>query len=230
MKQNAIKLEDYLEAIAELGQDGAKITEKEIARHFNVAPSDTSSVLLNLLANQLIEYSDGHRILLTPAGAVKANAIRNRHATMKRFFSDILKLDMETANRVACDVEHLMDETVLSRVVALTDAIAGREDCSALRAYLSQTMPQLQADDTLSLVPLNKLPKGECGIVVRVDDALRGLKKFSDLGLVRGSLVQLVGGAPFGDLMRIKVMSTSLSLRSSDAAHIWVRPTNNNDN
>lgn len=228
-KQAATKYEDYLEAIAELTSENTEVYEMDLAKHFGASMNYTSSVLQNLVANQLVEHSEHGPITLTPAGATRANTIRNRHATMKRFFKEILKLEADVANTVACDVEHLMDERVISRFVALADAISERKDCEGLRNFLTQTMPQLQPDEEFNLIPMNELPINGFGVVVRVDDALRGLKKFSDLGLVRGSIVQLVGNAPFGDLMRIKVMSTSLSMRSSDAAHIWVRPTTINE-
>ena len=62
-------------------------------------------------------------------------------------------------------------------------------------------------------------------MVVRVDENLRGLKKFADLGLVPGTLLQLEGHAPFGDLLRVRIMGSSLSLRARDAAFIHVKLT-----
>ena len=62
-------------------------------------------------------------------------------------------------------------------------------------------------------------------MVVRVDENLRGLKKFADLGLVPGTLLQLEGHAPFGDLLRVRIMGSSLSLRAGDAAFISVKLT-----
>ena len=76
-----------------------------------------------------------------------------------------------------------------------------------------------------NVIPLNELPIGQSAVVVQVDDNLRGVKKFADLGLVPGTLLQVEGRAPFGDLLRIKVMGSSLSLRSRDAAFISVKLT-----
>ena len=75
------------------------------------------------------------------------------------------------------------------------------------------------------MVSLDQLAVGQSGIVVRVSNTLRGIKKFADLGLVNGTLLQMEGHAPFGDLLRIRVMGSSLSMRAKDAAHIWLRLT-----
>ena len=61
--------------------------------------------------------------------------------------------------------------------------------------------------------------------MVHVAENLRGIKKFADLGLVPGTLLQMEGRAPFGDLLRVKVMGSSLSMRAGDAMHIWVKLT-----
>ncbi len=151
--------------------------------------------------------------------------IRLRHAAFNNFFREILKLSPEEANDTACKVEHIVCEKVMSRFVSLTDAIMQRSDCAELRKYLEQTMPQICSDSTEDLVSLDQLAVGQSGIVVRVSNTLRGIKKFADLGLVNGTLLQMEGHAPFGDLLRIRVMGSSLSMRAKDASHIWLRLT-----
>ena len=142
---------------------------------------------------------------------------------LKNFFQSILKLEEKEANDAACKVEHIIGEKVLSRFVLLSEAIANRADCAGLRDYLQQTMPQICPETDDDLISLDKLKDGQCGVVVRVAENLRGIKKFADLGLVSGTLLEMEGSAPFGDLLRIRVMGSSLSLRSKDASHIWVR-------
>jgi Fe2+ transport system protein FeoA len=39
-------------------------------------------------------------------------------------------------------------------------------------------------------------------------------------------VVEYEGTAPFGDLIRIRLMDTQLSLRTGDAQYIWVRVLN----
>ncbi|HPY89911.1 MAG TPA: metal-dependent transcriptional regulator [Lentisphaeria bacterium] len=222
-------LEDYLEAIAALVEINGHAHTKDIAERLNVSMSTVSSALQTLSSRSLITYQPHMPVLLTARGAERAAVIRNRHAALRDFFQNILKAPYQEADAAACRVEHALNDEMMSKLVLLAEAISTRDDCRQLRAYLSRVMPELRTESTTGapLVALSELQEGQRGIVVKVDDNLRGIKKFADLGLVRGSLLQMEGHAPFGDLLRIKVMSSSLSLRRQDAAHIWVRLTDN---
>ncbi len=228
MKNTTISssLEDYLEAIAEIIEEQGHAHTKEIADHLKVKMPSVTNALQALSARGLIHYQSHSPVFLTPAGAETAAVIRHRHNALRNFFCDILKLPANESNDAACKVEHIIGEKVMSRIVLLSEAIAVREDCAELRAYLNQTLPQLNSETSgqEQLISLDQLPVGARGVVVKVAENLRGIKKFADLGLVSGTLLEMEGTAPLGDLMRIKVMGSSLSLRKSDAAHIWLRP------
>ena len=228
MKNTTISssLEDYLEAIAEIIEEQGHAHTKEIADHLKVKMPSVTNALQALSARGLIHYQSHSPVFLTPAGAETAAVIRHRHNALRNFFCDILKLPANESNDAACKVEHIIGEKVMSRIVLLSEAIAVREDCAELRAYLKQTLPQLNSEtsEQEQLISLDQLPVGARGVVVKVAENLRGIKKFADLGLVSGTLLEMEGTAPLGDLMRIKVMGSSLSLRKSDATHIWLRP------
>ena len=70
---------------------------------------------------------------------------------------------------------------------------------------------------------LAELPVGATGIVVSMKPSLRGRKKFADVGIVPGTRLQMEAHAPFGGLLRIKVMESSLSIHRDDAANIIIR-------
>jgi len=219
-------LEDYLEAIAVISaeNDGHAHT-KLVAERLGVTTSSVSAALQSLSLRGLISYTAQSPAVLTATGAERAAVISRRHVQLRRFFTEILKLDVLEADQTACRVEHTIAERVMSRLSTLADAIAERDDCAPLREYLQQTMPQIKAEENAVLVPLSELPEGAWAVVGKVDSALRGLKKFADLGLVKGTRLQMEGRAPFGDLLRIKVMGSDLSLRKRDARLIWVKPT-----
>jgi len=216
-------LEDYLEAIAEIIEEKDHAHTKDIADKLHVTMPSVTNALQTLYARGLIVYQPHVPVSLTARGAEKAAVIRHRHVAMKKFFQDILKLDVKDADEAACRIEHVIGEKVMSRFIVLAKTIANREDCKPLRDFLNQTMPQLCVENDVELISLSELPVGRQGVVVHVDDNLRALKKFADLGLVRGTLLQMEGHAPFGDLLRVRVMCSSLSLRRKDAAHIWLK-------
>ena len=214
--------EDYLEAISEIIAIKGHAHTKDIADRMQVKMPSVTNALQTLSARGLIRYQSHAPVVLTAAGA--AAVIMHRHDAMRRFLRGILKLDSDEANDTACKIEHVINEKVLSRIVALSEAVAEREDCAGLREYLEQTMPKINPEsDHDKLQPLNKLKLGQSAVVVKVSENLRGIKKFADLGLVSGTLVTMEGLAPLGDLIRLRVMGSSLSIRTHDAAHIRVR-------
>lgn len=70
---------------------------------------------------------------------------------------------------------------------------------------------------------LAELPVGRSAVIVSMKPGLRGKKKFADVGLVPGTLLEMEAHAPFGGLLRIKVMESSLSIHRDDAANIIIR-------
>ena len=67
---------------------------------------------------------------------------------------------------------------------------------------------------------LADLPVGATATIVRIIPNSRGEKKFADVGLVPGAELVMEAHAPFGGLIRVKVMETSMALHSSDAKNI----------
>ncbi len=67
---------------------------------------------------------------------------------------------------------------------------------------------------------LDKLPVGATAKIVKIMPELRGRKKFADIGLVPGTELQMEAHAPFGGLLRVKVMETSMALHRDDAHEI----------
>jgi len=70
---------------------------------------------------------------------------------------------------------------------------------------------------------LAELPVGQTGTVLSMRPGLRGRKKFADVGIVPGTDLVMEAHAPFGGLLRIKIMETSISIHRDDAANILIR-------
>ena len=218
-------LEDYLETIAELTDNGGHAHAKEIAKHLKVSSPSVTLALQSLKNRGLVNYQHHQPVTLTLEGAIRADEIRHRHTVMRSFFTEILHISNEEADAAACKVEHVIGEPELGRLIALYKAITEREDCANLREYLAQTMPSIQPISDDDIVSLDTLTEGQSGIVVKVAPSLHGVQKFADLGIVPTTVITMEGKAPFGSLLRVKVMESSLSIRKSDAAHIWIKLT-----
>ena len=74
----------------------------------------------------------------------------------------------------------------------------------------------LVADARPQLVP------GERGLILRIDADPGITRRLMELGLVPGTVVELVRTAPLGDPLELAVRGLHLSLRRSEAGHIHV--------
>ena len=89
--------------------------------------------------------------------------------------------------------------------------------CGGSASGRSYTIP---ADGEVTLA---ELPVGARGTVVKVKPGLRGRKKFADVGLVAGAELVKEARAPFGGLIRVRIMEISMALHSKDAANIVMK-------
>ena len=217
-------LEDYLEAIADLIDTNGHAHSKELAERLMVKMPSVTNALQALAARDLIIYKPHQPVVLTPAGTQAAEVIRKRHQCLCRFFEDILLLPHGEADITACKVEHDINENVLKRLVVLTDTLLNDSSAGDLRCKLAENLSALpMEDDPGELVALNELADGESGTISYISVSLKGMKKFADMGLVPGALLTLEGRAPLGDLLRIRLLDSVISLRGSDGAFILLK-------
>ena len=74
---------------------------------------------------------------------------------------------------------------------------------------------------------LAELPVGTKATIVGISPQSRGRKKFADVGIVPGTELLIEAHAPFGGLIRVKVMETSMALHKDDAACIMLEKSEN---
>lgn len=70
--------------------------------------------------------------------------------------------------------------------------------------------------------PLNELQPGEKGKVVKIGLKGKFRLKLMDMGMVRGAGVEVLGIAPLGDPMEIKIKGFNLSIRKNEAGLILI--------
>jgi len=74
----------------------------------------------------------------------------------------------------------------------------------------------------MSVKMLNDLKKGDKGKIVGISGGGNVHRRLLDMGLVSGSEIEMLGVAPLGDPIEIKVKGYNLSLRKEEAASIKV--------
>jgi DtxR family Mn-dependent transcriptional regulator len=108
-------LEDYLEIILELQRTKTVARSKDIAEKMDIKRGSVTGMLKKLAENKLINYEPYGYVTLTPEGKKIAVEIEHRHIFLKDFFYRILKVDEETSDRTACQMEHAMNKQTFKK-------------------------------------------------------------------------------------------------------------------
>jgi ferrous iron transport protein A len=73
---------------------------------------------------------------------------------------------------------------------------------------------------------LDQLPAGARARIAAIAGDAALVQRLMELGVLEGEEVEVVGYAPLGDPMEVRLANTRLSLRRHDAAGIEVKITN----
>lgn len=218
-------LEDYLEAILNISSMNKVARSMEIADKLNVKRSSVTVALRSLAQKGLINYKARSFITLTDRGYATAKCIARRHHLLFEFFTDILGLSQEEADKTACSMEHGMSQEVCRKMTALLKVMKeNRCDTEKFRNTLEKEAADI---DCTSEYPretdLNSLLPGDKGTVTQVRGSESVRKRLFDMGVIRGQSVSVIKAAPFDDPIEIKVRNTHLSLRREEAKMIGVK-------
>jgi len=110
-------MENYLEAIYNLSKEKRAVRVKDIAKKLGVKMPSVTSMLRTLGERGMIDYEKYEYLELTIKGIDIAKEIDRRHQTLKKFLTDILKIDKYQADEDACKMEHAVSATTIDRIV-----------------------------------------------------------------------------------------------------------------
>jgi DtxR family Mn-dependent transcriptional regulator len=127
-KELSSTLEDYLEAIFRIENKKRAARVRDISSRLNVAKSTVNAALKSLAGKKLIHYEPYELIVLTEKGREKASSIFRSHQIIRHFMQEVLALDDEKADRIACTMEHAIDREVLERFVCFLAYISRKEE------------------------------------------------------------------------------------------------------
>lgn len=240
-------LEDYLEAIFHIISDKEAVRPKDIARKLKVSNASVTGALRSLAEKDLIHYAPYDVITLTAQGKAIAKDVARRHEVLKDFFMKVLSIEDKVADKAACKMEHSIPKIILERLVAFAEFIevcprggsswikgfnyycdqgTSQDHCiSCVSSTLEETIEQRKnwkGDSALSKISLKQVKPGQKGKIIKITSTGESSKRFLEMGLTPGALVQVERVAPLGDPIDIKVKGYHLSLRKEEAGHILV--------
>lgn len=108
MEKLTFVMENYLEAIYELSEEGNGVKMTHIAEKLGVTKASTNSAMATLAEKGLITNERYKKIFLTPLGLEIAELTSKKHHIIKDFFIKVLKVDSSIADNDACSIEHVI--------------------------------------------------------------------------------------------------------------------------
>lgn len=115
-------VEDYVELIADLLDDGGEARQTDIAQRLGVAQPTVAKMLKRLAAEGFISQRPYRGVFLTEAGRQLADASRSRHQVVEAFLRDI-GVSPETARLDAEGIEHHVSVETLRALKAFSDKL-----------------------------------------------------------------------------------------------------------
>jgi len=116
-------MEDYLEAIYMLSEDGSTAQISTIGKQLDVRMPTVSSAIDRLSSQGLVKHEKYGDVKLTQKGRKIAQRIYHRHLVLTRFISEILGVDGETSRHDACEIEHSLSPETDSRLTSFVEFV-----------------------------------------------------------------------------------------------------------
>ena len=116
-------MEDYLEAIVFLKEQGKPAKVTEIGKALGVKKPSVTSALAKLSEAGLVQHKKYGDIVLTVEGENIAQDVYQRHRTLRHFLVEILNVDPVIADEDACRMEHVISRESLSRLSKFTEFV-----------------------------------------------------------------------------------------------------------
>src|SRR6201996_6054154 len=109
-------LEEYLEAIHELGEEGMVVIQARLAERLGHSAPAVSEMIKRLRDEGYVEVR-GRKLTLTPPGRSLAESVVRKHRLAERLLTDIIGLPWEKAHLEAGRWEHVISDEVEARLV-----------------------------------------------------------------------------------------------------------------
>lgn len=102
------QMQEYLETIYRLEEEGRAAKTGEIAGHLHVAPPSVTDMLQKLERAGLVTYEPYRGVQLTEKGREVGREILGRHRVMQAFLQEVCGMEHRVAHEAACDMEHFI--------------------------------------------------------------------------------------------------------------------------
>jgi DtxR family Mn-dependent transcriptional regulator len=111
-------LEEYLEAIWELEEEGVSVIQARLAEHVGHSAPSVSEMVRRLRGDGYVDVK-GRYLTLTTKGRTRAVSVVRKHRLAERLLTDVIGLPWHKTHLEACRWEHVISDEVEERLVTL---------------------------------------------------------------------------------------------------------------
>lgn len=116
MKKLSKSLEDYIEAVFIVSKEYGKCRVTDIQKRLKVSKPSIVNALSILKKKNLLFQEKYGLIYLTDSGLKIGKKIYKKHTTILKFLENIFDLRAGKAEKIACDIEHIIDKRIQIRM------------------------------------------------------------------------------------------------------------------
>ncbi|MBV8424997.1 MAG: metal-dependent transcriptional regulator [Candidatus Eremiobacteraeota bacterium] len=184
--------EEYLEAIYRLEREGPGVTNSALASELGVAPASVSGMLKKLATEGFIEHQARGGVVLTRKGLETAVRVVRRNRLAEVFLTQILGLPWDEVYEEACKLEHAISTRVEQRLVEI---LGNPKFCP----HGHPIPPADLSEPEYVGLPVAQLEVGGRAKLHSVTEQMTELLRYlSEIGLKRGTTIEVVEKAPLG--------------------------------
>ena len=109
-------LEDYLEAVLMIAETGKTVRITDLAENLGVSKPSVNRAINTLAKLNYLTHETYGEVVLTPEGETYAANVLRRHRMLKKFLTQTLGVDEDTAEDDACKMEHVMSAKTIDKL------------------------------------------------------------------------------------------------------------------
>jgi DtxR family Mn-dependent transcriptional regulator len=201
--------EDYLETILLLNSEQQVVRVKDISKKQGVSMPSVNAAL-NLLQGQgLVNHERYGHVELTEKGTAAARRVYASHTLLVKFFTDVLGVPADIAERDSCRIEHIISPETLNRITEFSGKWHNE--------------PQQQE----ALLDLISLEKGREAVVTGISGGRQAVAKLDVMGITTGATIVKKSAAMMKGPVVVQRGATQVAISWSMAKKIIVAPPNN---
>ena len=230
-------IEEYLETIYRLSNNGERVKTTRISKVLNIAPGSVTQMLKKLDKMGYVKYSQYKGVELTENGVKTAKSITRKHRLLERFLHDVLKLKNSLLHDQACEMEHSLSdeaERALCQVLEHPDKcpddypipacdlpFTSCEECMARR---EEEVDQVGKRNE-NLIPVMDLKDHQQGKVSFIRGDYKIIRRLLDMGITIGATISVHKVAPLSGPIEVGIRGSKLAIGRDIACNVFVEIT-----